>query len=130
MCNCGFEQDGVVIADPSAHRWIEPVTSVSSDRLITSHCVDELHHDIICHSTGVNHCIHTHTQTETHQLMHEYIQNDVFFSLQLTHKTTYRGVCVSVCVSSSLSVIQFVYMVREWLVISNLNTSVAGMTEG
>ncbi|KAI7804085.1 hypothetical protein IRJ41_023782, partial [Triplophysa rosa] len=61
-----YTEDGVVIADPSAHRWIEPVTSVSSDGLITSHCVDEVHHEIICHSTGLTHKTRYRAWNETH----------------------------------------------------------------
>ncbi|RXN32346.1 hypothetical protein ROHU_016246 [Labeo rohita] len=46
-----YSQDGRLIADPSdPQKLIDPVISVSSDRLVTSYCVDELHHEIICHS--------------------------------------------------------------------------------
>ncbi|KAF4116550.1 hypothetical protein G5714_004039 [Onychostoma macrolepis] len=42
--------DGRLIADPSnPHKLIDPVISVSSDRLFTSYCMDELHHEIQCH---------------------------------------------------------------------------------
>ncbi|XP_050960299.1 uncharacterized protein LOC127161613 isoform X1 [Labeo rohita] len=45
-------EDGRLIAVPSdPQRMIDPVISVSSDRLITSHCVN-LKHEIICDSTG------------------------------------------------------------------------------
>ncbi len=43
-----------MIADPSDPlRLINPVISVSSDHLVTSHCVN-LNHEIICDSDGVN----------------------------------------------------------------------------
>ncbi|RXN31861.1 hypothetical protein ROHU_004737 [Labeo rohita] len=49
-----YSQDGRLIADPSdPQKLIDPVISVSSDRLVTSYCVDELHHEIICHSDGL-----------------------------------------------------------------------------
>ncbi|KAI2646370.1 ATP synthase gamma chain [Labeo rohita] len=49
-----YSQDGRLIADPSdPQKRIDPVISVSSDRLVTSYCVDELHHEIICHSDGL-----------------------------------------------------------------------------
>ncbi len=45
---------GRLIADPSdPQKLIDPVISVSSDRLVTSHCVN-LNHEIICDSAGVN----------------------------------------------------------------------------
>ncbi|KAF4116560.1 hypothetical protein G5714_004049 [Onychostoma macrolepis] len=48
-----YSQDKRLIADPSdPQKLIAPVISVSSDRLVTSHCVNELHHEIICHSDG------------------------------------------------------------------------------
>ncbi|KAL1279287.1 hypothetical protein QQF64_025960 [Cirrhinus molitorella] len=41
------------LIDPSdPQKLMDPVISVSSDRLVTSYCVDELHHEIICHSDG------------------------------------------------------------------------------
>ncbi|KAF4116531.1 hypothetical protein G5714_004020 [Onychostoma macrolepis] len=44
-----YSQDDRLIADPSdPQKLIAPVISVSSDRLVTSHCVDELHHEIRC----------------------------------------------------------------------------------
>ncbi|RXN32341.1 hypothetical protein ROHU_016241 [Labeo rohita] len=44
-------EDGRLIADPSdSQRMIDPVISVSSDRLVTSHCVN-LNYQIICDST-------------------------------------------------------------------------------
>ncbi len=48
-----FVQDDRLIADPVNHKLIAPVISVSSDRLVTSHCVN-LNHEIICDSDGVN----------------------------------------------------------------------------
>ncbi|XP_058624832.1 uncharacterized protein LOC131536112 isoform X1 [Onychostoma macrolepis] len=51
-----YLQDKRLIADPSdPQKLIAPVISVSSDRLVTSHCVNELHHEIICHSDGLKH---------------------------------------------------------------------------
>ncbi|KAF4116551.1 hypothetical protein G5714_004040 [Onychostoma macrolepis] len=48
-----YSQDKRLIADPSdPQKLIAHVISVSSDRLVTSHCVNELHHEIICHSDG------------------------------------------------------------------------------
>ncbi|XDV11338.1 hypothetical protein PO909_000304, partial [Leuciscus waleckii] len=39
-----YSEDGRLIADPSdPHRLIDPVISVSSDRLVTSRCVNVLH---------------------------------------------------------------------------------------
>ncbi|XP_042577215.1 uncharacterized protein LOC109070911 [Cyprinus carpio] len=47
-----YLQDGRLIADPSdPQTLIDPVISVSSDRLVTSRCVN-LTHEIICHSVG------------------------------------------------------------------------------
>ncbi|RXN13063.1 hypothetical protein ROHU_029195 [Labeo rohita] len=46
-----YLQDGRLIADPSdPQKLIYPVISVSSDHLVTSHCVN-LNHEIICDST-------------------------------------------------------------------------------
>ncbi|XP_051745500.1 uncharacterized protein LOC127510041 isoform X6 [Ctenopharyngodon idella] len=43
-----YTEDGRLIADPSdPHKLMYPVTSVSSDRLVTSDCVN-LNHGIIC----------------------------------------------------------------------------------
>ncbi|KAF4116565.1 hypothetical protein G5714_004054 [Onychostoma macrolepis] len=51
-----YLQDGLKIADPSEPQTlIAPVISVSSDRLVTSHCVNELHHEIICDSSDRSH---------------------------------------------------------------------------
>ncbi|CAM4271402.1 unnamed protein product [Leuciscus chuanchicus] len=48
-----YSEDGRVIADPSdPEKLMDPVISVSSDRLVTSRCVEELHHEIQCHSSG------------------------------------------------------------------------------
>ncbi|KAF4114289.1 hypothetical protein G5714_004512 [Onychostoma macrolepis] len=48
-----YSQDHRLIADPSdPQKRIAPVISVSSDRLVTSHCVDELHHEIYCTTSG------------------------------------------------------------------------------
>ncbi|KAL0199283.1 hypothetical protein M9458_007823, partial [Cirrhinus mrigala] len=48
-----YSQDGRLIALPeNPHRLIDPVISVSSDRLVTSRCVDELHHEIRCDASG------------------------------------------------------------------------------
>ncbi|ROL49264.1 hypothetical protein DPX16_0501 [Anabarilius grahami] len=48
-------KDGRLLADPSdPHRLLDPATSVSSDRLTMSQCVDELHHEIICDASRVN----------------------------------------------------------------------------
>ncbi|KAF4116559.1 hypothetical protein G5714_004048 [Onychostoma macrolepis] len=45
-----YLQDGRLIADPAnPQALIDPVISVSSDRLVTSHCVN-LNHEIICDS--------------------------------------------------------------------------------
>ncbi|ROL46211.1 hypothetical protein DPX16_0325 [Anabarilius grahami] len=50
-----YSEDRRLLADPSdPHKLMYPVTSVSSDRLVTSYCVDELHHEIQCHFKGVN----------------------------------------------------------------------------
>ncbi|KAL1279283.1 hypothetical protein QQF64_025956 [Cirrhinus molitorella] len=51
-----YSWDKRLIADPAnPQKLLDPVISVSSDRLVTSHCVDELHHEIICHSDGLKH---------------------------------------------------------------------------
>ncbi|KTF93306.1 hypothetical protein cypCar_00035848 [Cyprinus carpio] len=48
-----YLQDNRLIADPSdPQKLIDPVISVSSDRLVTSRCVN-LIHEIICHSVGL-----------------------------------------------------------------------------
>ncbi|CAM4271655.1 unnamed protein product [Leuciscus chuanchicus] len=45
--------DGRLIADPSyPEKLMDPGISVSSDRLVTSRCVEELRHEIQCHSSG------------------------------------------------------------------------------
>ncbi|KAF4116553.1 uncharacterized protein LOC131536113 isoform X2 [Onychostoma macrolepis] len=50
-----YSEDGSLIADPSKpHKLIAPVISVSSDRLVTSHCVN-LNHEIICDSADGSH---------------------------------------------------------------------------
>ncbi|KAK2917117.1 hypothetical protein Q8A67_001491 [Cirrhinus molitorella] len=50
-----FSEDGRLIADPSDPlRLIDPVISVSSDRLVTSRCVN-LNHEIICDSADGSH---------------------------------------------------------------------------
>ncbi|XDV11299.1 hypothetical protein PO909_000270 [Leuciscus waleckii] len=50
-----YSEDGRVIADPSyPEKLMDPGISVSSDRLVTSRCVEELRHEIQCHSSGVN----------------------------------------------------------------------------
>ncbi|KAK2917120.1 hypothetical protein Q8A67_001494 [Cirrhinus molitorella] len=51
-------QDGRLIADPSdPQRLIDPVISVSSDRLVTSRCVN-LNYQIICDSADGSHFSH------------------------------------------------------------------------
>ncbi|XP_051745504.1 uncharacterized protein LOC127510041 isoform X10 [Ctenopharyngodon idella] len=51
-----YSEDGRLLADPSnPHRLMYPVTSVSSDRLVTSYCVDELRYEIQCHSKRITH---------------------------------------------------------------------------
>ncbi|XP_051741936.1 uncharacterized protein LOC127508206 [Ctenopharyngodon idella] len=51
-----YTEDRHLIADPSdPETLIDPVISVSSDHLVTSHCVDQLHHEIQCHSKGITH---------------------------------------------------------------------------
>ncbi|KAK9978924.1 hypothetical protein ABG768_020660 [Culter alburnus] len=48
-----YSKDGHLLADPSdPHTLSDPVISVSSDRLVTSHCVDQLHHGIECDING------------------------------------------------------------------------------
>ncbi|KAF4116585.1 hypothetical protein G5714_004074 [Onychostoma macrolepis] len=48
-----YSQDDRLIADPSdPQKLIDPVISVSSDRLVTSHCVNELRHEIHCTTSG------------------------------------------------------------------------------
>ncbi|KTG05825.1 hypothetical protein cypCar_00042380, partial [Cyprinus carpio] len=48
-----YSQDDRLIADPSdPQTLIDPVISVSSDRLVTSHCVNELRHEIRCDASG------------------------------------------------------------------------------
>ncbi|KAK9978919.1 hypothetical protein ABG768_020655 [Culter alburnus] len=50
-----YSKDDRLMADPSnPHRLIDPVISASSDRLVTSYCVDELRHEIYCYTSGVN----------------------------------------------------------------------------
>lgn len=72
-------KDGRLLADPSdPHRLLDPATSVSSDRLTMSQCVDELHHEIICDAsrfrfeTMFRACNCTDSSsgsTQTHQLL-------------------------------------------------------------
>ncbi|XP_067236833.1 uncharacterized protein [Chanodichthys erythropterus] len=51
-----YSKDGRLLADPSdPHKLMYPVTSVKSDRLVTSYCVDELHHEIQCHFKRITH---------------------------------------------------------------------------
>lgn len=53
-----YLQDDRLIADPSdPQKLIAPVVSVSSDRLVTSHCVN-LKHEIICDSADGSHSSH------------------------------------------------------------------------
>ncbi|RXN38617.1 hypothetical protein ROHU_000968 [Labeo rohita] len=53
-----YFQDGRLIADPSdPQRMIDPAISVSSDRLVTSHCVN-LNYQIICDSADGSHFSH------------------------------------------------------------------------
>ncbi len=53
--NALFDQDDRLIADPSdPQKLIDPVISFSSDRLVTSHCVNELHHETRCDTSRVN----------------------------------------------------------------------------
>ncbi|KAF4116558.1 hypothetical protein G5714_004047 [Onychostoma macrolepis] len=53
-----LSEDGRLIADPvNPQTLIDPVISVSSDRLVTSHCVN-LNHEIICDSTDGLHFSH------------------------------------------------------------------------
>ncbi|XP_016114677.1 uncharacterized protein [Sinocyclocheilus grahami] len=48
-----YSQDGRLIAHPANPlKLIAPVISVSSDRLVTSHCVNELRHRIYCDASG------------------------------------------------------------------------------
>ncbi|KAF4115045.1 hypothetical protein G5714_002534 [Onychostoma macrolepis] len=48
-----YSEDGRLLADPSDPQTLMyPVISVSSDRLTTSYCVDELLHEIRCHALG------------------------------------------------------------------------------
>ncbi|KAF4116561.1 hypothetical protein G5714_004050 [Onychostoma macrolepis] len=53
-CECVFQR-GIKLQRLQTQKLIAPVISVSSDRLVTSHCVNELHHEIICHSDGLKH---------------------------------------------------------------------------
>ncbi|KAK9978912.1 hypothetical protein ABG768_020648 [Culter alburnus] len=51
-----YSKDKRLLADPSdPETLMNPVISVSSDRLVTSYCVDELHHEIQCHSERIIH---------------------------------------------------------------------------
>ncbi|XP_048041952.1 uncharacterized protein LOC125265634 isoform X2 [Megalobrama amblycephala] len=53
-----YTEDKRLIADPSdPHKLMYPVTSVSSDRLVTSDCVN-LIHEIICDSADGHHYSH------------------------------------------------------------------------
>ncbi|KAK9978794.1 hypothetical protein ABG768_020533 [Culter alburnus] len=53
-----YSEDGLKIADPSVpETLIDPVISVSSDRLVTSRCVN-LNHEIICDSVKSIHYSH------------------------------------------------------------------------
>ncbi|KTF80530.1 hypothetical protein cypCar_00015593 [Cyprinus carpio] len=46
-----YSQGKRLLADPSDPQTLfDPAISVSSDHLFTSHCVDKVHHEIICHS--------------------------------------------------------------------------------
>ncbi|KAK2917149.1 hypothetical protein Q8A67_001523 [Cirrhinus molitorella] len=47
-------QDNRLLADPATQKLMDPVISVSSDRLLTSRCVDELRHQIHCDTSAVN----------------------------------------------------------------------------
>ncbi|KAK2917159.1 hypothetical protein Q8A67_001533 [Cirrhinus molitorella] len=47
-----FSQDNRLLADPVSQKLMDPVISVSSDRLLTSRCVDELRHQIHCDTSA------------------------------------------------------------------------------
>ncbi|KAK2917168.1 hypothetical protein Q8A67_001542 [Cirrhinus molitorella] len=47
-----FSQDNRLLADPATQKLMDPVISVSSDRLLTSRCVDELRHQIHCDTSA------------------------------------------------------------------------------
>ncbi|KAK2917161.1 hypothetical protein Q8A67_001535 [Cirrhinus molitorella] len=46
------ECDNRLLADPATQKLMDPVISVSSDRLVTSRCVDELRHQIHCDTSA------------------------------------------------------------------------------
>ncbi|XP_067218409.1 uncharacterized protein [Chanodichthys erythropterus] len=80
-----YTEDGHLLADPSdPHKLMYPVTSVSSDRLVTSYCVDELHHEIQCHSKGITHETMFRMRNETAATPNSDVLDEVTLSLQLS----------------------------------------------
>ncbi|RXN35066.1 hypothetical protein ROHU_003876 [Labeo rohita] len=78
-----YSQDGRLIADPSdPQKLIDPVISVSSDRLITSYCVDELGHEIICHSDGLRYDTTFRVRNQTAVTPNSDLHNEVTPDLQ------------------------------------------------
>ncbi|XP_058624838.1 uncharacterized protein LOC131536114 [Onychostoma macrolepis] len=80
-----YLQDGRLIADPAnPQALIDPVISVSSDRLVTSHCVN-LNHEIICDSPDGLHFSRVtafRAKNETAATPNSNLQNEVTPDLQ------------------------------------------------
>ncbi|XP_048015516.1 uncharacterized protein LOC125247987 isoform X3 [Megalobrama amblycephala] len=90
-----YTEDGHLLADPSdPHKLMYPVTSVSSDRLVTSDCVDELHHEIQCHSKRITHETVFRVRNETAATPNSDVLDEVTPSLQLSDHLWWISVLV------------------------------------
>ncbi|XP_048055735.1 uncharacterized protein LOC125273938 [Megalobrama amblycephala] len=79
-----YSEDGRLLADPSyPHTLMYPATSVSSDRLVTSHCV-KLNHEIICDETKLRLDIMFRVRNETAVTPNSDVLDEVTPSLQLS----------------------------------------------
>ncbi|XP_048062093.1 uncharacterized protein LOC125277639 [Megalobrama amblycephala] len=79
-----YTEDGLLLADPSdPHKLMYPVTSVSSERLVTSHCVN-LIHEIICDESRLRLEIMFRVRNETAATLNSDVLDEVTPSLQLS----------------------------------------------
>ncbi|XDV11296.1 hypothetical protein PO909_000267 [Leuciscus waleckii] len=78
-----YSEDRRLIADPSDPETLsDPVISVSSDRLVTSRCVNVLH-EILCDASGVNQLSTHHSSVFILNLSLALFSNASFFHLSL-----------------------------------------------
>ncbi|XP_051741650.1 uncharacterized protein LOC127508091 isoform X2 [Ctenopharyngodon idella] len=90
-----YTKDGRLLADPSdPHKRMYPVISVSSECLVTSHCVDQLHHEIQCHSKGITHETVFRVRNETAATPNSDVLDEVTPSLQLSDHLWWISVLV------------------------------------